>query len=313
MTYAVITSARNEEQFLDGLIASMAEQTALPTLWLVVIDNSEDSTLQIAEAAATTRAWMRVRVRRNAAGLGFDSKAAAVMEAYESLRNEPFDVVAFLDADIAFDPGYCQSILSSLAADNRLGVAGSGYREGSRRFYARRMANYANVPGGCQFFRRECFDAIGGYEPLPKGGIDTMANTRARMLGWRTAIVPGLFFRHRRPGARGGRGNLAASVLLGERAYLLGGHPLWESARVLTHMARKPPVIGAALELLGYWRAAIRRTKRPLPPDVVAFRRSEQWQRIVSAPSKLFAREPAVDPSPTPDESKYSPPADQRG
>ena len=50
--YIAITPARDEEQFLPGLIKSMAAQTRLPERWIVIDDGSADRTAQILDEAA---------------------------------------------------------------------------------------------------------------------------------------------------------------------------------------------------------------------------------------------------------------------
>ena len=50
--YIAITPARDEEQFLPGLLASMAAQTRLPERWIVIDDGSADGTAKILDDAA---------------------------------------------------------------------------------------------------------------------------------------------------------------------------------------------------------------------------------------------------------------------
>ena len=40
------------------------------------------------------------------------------------------------------------------------------------------------MSGACQIFRRECFEAVGGYVPIKGDAIDWIAVTAARMKGW---------------------------------------------------------------------------------------------------------------------------------
>jgi len=48
------------------------------------------------------------------------------------------------------------------------------------------------------FFRRHCFQDIGGYIPNNAGGIDWIAVTTARMKGWKTRSFREKFFFHYR-------------------------------------------------------------------------------------------------------------------
>ena len=56
--YIAITPARDEEQFLPGLITSMAAQTRLPERWIVIDDGSADGTAQILDDAAREHRWI---------------------------------------------------------------------------------------------------------------------------------------------------------------------------------------------------------------------------------------------------------------
>jgi len=44
-----------------------------------------------------------------------------------------------------------------------LGLVGTPYKETSGEVYDYRFVSSDHVSGACQVFRRECFEAIGGY------------------------------------------------------------------------------------------------------------------------------------------------------
>jgi len=76
-------------------------------------------------------------------------------------------------------------LLRKLSTDPRLGLVGTPFREGNF-VYDYRFTNIEHVSGACQLFRRECFEAIGGYRPIQAGGIDLVAVISARLHGWKT-------------------------------------------------------------------------------------------------------------------------------
>jgi hypothetical protein len=135
-----------------------------------------------------------------------------------------------------------------------------------------------HVPGGCQLFRRRCFEDVGGYIPNPAGGIDWIAVTTARMKGWRTRSFPQKRFHHYRPLGTAGKNGMAASFSYGEKDYYLGGSPLWQLFRV-AYRTTKRPLDGLAL-LVGYCWAAIRRVKRTVTHDLMRFHRREQMNKL---------------------------------
>ena len=115
-----------------------------------------------------------------------------------------------LDADISFDADYFEFLLNRLNENPNLGVAGTPFVENATH-YNYSFTNIEHVSGACQLFRKECFDAIGGYLPLKVGGIDLVAVITARMrgslakssdFGWWRAVFP-LPVSRNIPGARG--------------------------------------------------------------------------------------------------------------
>jgi poly-beta-1,6-N-acetyl-D-glucosamine synthase len=62
--------------------------------------------------------------------------------------------------------------------------------------------------------------------------------------------------------------------------YLLGSHPVWELFRTVYQTTRRPWLIGGLTLLAGYTSAMVRRLERPVSPELVAFRRKEQMQRL---------------------------------
>jgi hypothetical protein len=135
-----------------------------------------------------------------------------------------------------------------------------------------------HVAGGCQLFRRQCFQEVGGYIPNPAGGIDWIAVTTARMKGWRTRSFPQKRFHHYRALGTAGKSGVAASFSYGEKDYLLGGSLIWQLFRVV-YRATKQPIDGLAL-LFGYCWAAIRRIKRPISLELMRFHRREQLKKL---------------------------------
>ena len=78
------------------------------------------------------------------------------------------------------------------------------------------------------------------------------------------------------------RGTFKARFKTGTLDYALGGHPLWELFRTCYQMSKRPFIIGGLTLLSGYLWAFSTRAERPIPPELVKFRRSEQMQRLRS-------------------------------
>ena len=287
MKYVLITPAHNEERFIPKTLESIAAQTLLPERWIIVNDGSTDKTADIAADYAQRFPWIQVVHRSPRLDRHFGAKVHAFNAGLERVGSTHFDVIGNLDADISFDPGYLEFLMKKFAEDPRLGVAGTPFTEDGGYDTARDSFEGENhVAGGCQLFRRRCFEDVGGYTANPGGGVDWIAVTTARMKGWKTRSFPEKRFHHYRTLGTAGRSRVAASFSYGEKDYYLGGSPLWQLFRV-AYRATKQPVDGAAL-LAGYGWAAIRRTKRPVSRELMRFHRREQMKKLRNIFSTLL-------------------------
>ena len=216
----------------------------------------------------------------------FAGKVMAFNAGQELVKELSYRVIVNLDADITFDPEYFAFLLDKMAADERLGVVGTPYADDSTESHNYRLSSIEDVSGACQVFRRECFEAIGGYVPLKGGASDTVAVLTARMKGWKTrTFLEKTSFHHRKVGTAQ-CGPIRAIFNNGIRDYSQGNHPLWELFRSFYQMTRKPRIVrGFALES-GYLWALLRRTERPVSAEFIAFRQREQMQRL----GKAFSR-----------------------
>jgi glycosyltransferase involved in cell wall biosynthesis len=279
MKYVLITPAHNEEPFIEKTLASMVAQTILPELWVIVDDGSTDRTAEIVERYAARCPWIDLVRRPQRIDRSFAGKVCAFNSGLEQARSLEFDVIGNLDADLSFDPEYLEFLIGKFAEDPRLGVAGTPFTEDGGYDSARDSFEGENhVAGGCQLFRRRCFEDVGGYIPNPLGGIDWIAVTTARMKGWRTRSFPQKRFHHHRTLGTAGKSGVAASFLYGEKDYCLGGSPVWQLFRV-AYRATKRPIDGLAL-LSGYCWAAIKRMERPVSAELMRFHRREQLKKL---------------------------------
>jgi biofilm PGA synthesis N-glycosyltransferase PgaC len=277
--YVLITPARNEAQFLELTIKSVVAQTIRPLRWVIVSDGSTDGTDDIVKKYATQHPWIELVRRPERAQRHFAGKVLAFNEGWERVKQLPYSMIGNLDADTSFDPDYFEFLLTRFAENPRLGVGGTPFTEGQGT-YDFRFTSVEHVSGACQLFRRECFDAIGGYTPIEGGGIDLVAVTMARMRGWQTrTFTQRVYFHHRKMGSATNRG-LMLSLKWGQKDYRLGGHPLWQLFRCIYQMSKKPYIVGGALCLAGYYTAFLMRHSRSVSDEFASFRGKEQVQRL---------------------------------
>jgi biofilm PGA synthesis N-glycosyltransferase PgaC len=275
--YVLVTPARNEETYIEGTIKSVIAQTARPAKWVIVSDGSTDRTDAIVKRYAAEYSWIHLTRTPERAERHFAGKVHAFNAGLEQLRDVPFRLIGSLDADITFGPEYFEFLLTKLASDPRLGVVGTPFREGTVQ-YDYRFSRKEHVSGACQLFRRECFEAIGGYVPIKAGAIDLTAVVTARMKGWKTQTFTEMVCLHHRKMGTAKTNIVSAMFRSGYGDYRMGVHPLWQFLRSGYQATRRPVLIGGFLLMAGYAWAAVTRAPKPVSDEFVAFRRREQMQ-----------------------------------
>lgn len=287
--YVLITPARNEASFIELTIGSVLAQSERPIRWVIVSDGSTDGTDGIVQRYTFTHPWIELVRLTERAERNFAGKVLAINAGLSCVSGLPYEVVACLDADITFDPGYFSFLLEKIASCPALGVVGTPYKETTSEMYDYRYVGAEHVSGACQVFRRACFEAIGGYTPVRGGAIDTIATTTARMMGWKThSFTERACFHHRVVGTAE-HGRLSARFVLGQRDYAIGNHPLWEFFRCVYQATKRPFVMRGLAVGAGYAWALLRHESRPVSRELVQFRRNEQMHRLAKKLSSFFS------------------------
>jgi glycosyltransferase involved in cell wall biosynthesis len=287
-TYVLITPARNEAAFIETTIKSVIHQTVLPLKWVIVNDGSTDATANIVGGYLAKYSWIElvnlpVRKDRN-----FAAKVYAFNAGQERVKDLGYEVIGNLDADVSLDQDHFEFLLGKLLEDNRLGVTGTIFTEEGYSSETDSFEGQNHVSGQCQLFRRDCFEEIGGYVPNRAGGIDWIAVTTARMMGWTTRSFREKSFFHYRSLGTAERSLLASAFSYGEKDYYLGNHPLWELCRTAYRATKKPYVSGGLALLSGYLSAFLRKMERPVSDELIRFHRAEQMRKLKSIFRAMF-------------------------
>jgi len=279
-TYVLITPARNEAQFIDLTLKSVVAQTVRPLKWVIVSDGSTDGTDDIVNGYTKACPWIQLVRMPDRKERHFAGKVQAFNAGYACVRELNYQVIASLDADISFDEEYLSYLLRKLADDSQLGLVGTPFIDDESTTYDYRYVNIDHVSGACQVFRRECFEDIGGYTPVKGGGIDYLAVVTARMKGWRTRTFINKVCHHHRVMGTAENSQVHARFKNGIKDYVFGNHPLWQCFRTTYQMTRKPLIFGGVALMAGYIWGMVRRVNRPVSPQLVAFVRREQMERL---------------------------------
>jgi glycosyltransferase involved in cell wall biosynthesis len=276
----LITPARNEEALIEKTIESVIHQTMPPLKWVIVDDGSTDRTADIVGRYLLRYPWIEMVRRPQRRERTFAAKVHAFNAGYERVNTLQYQILGNLDADVSFEHDYLEFLLGKFSSDPHLGVAGTVFQEDGYSSERHSFEGHNHVAGGCQLFRKQCFDEINGFVPNRAGGVDWIAVTTARMMGWKTrSFREKSFFHHRHLGTAE-RSILSSFFSYGEKDYYLGGHPIWEIFRVGYRLIQQPYLFAGIALASGYCWAFVRRIPRPVSRELMAFHRKEQITKL---------------------------------
>lgn len=277
--YVLVTPAKNEEALIGTTIKSVVEQTIRPAEWVIVSDGSTDGTNAIVSAAAALHPWIRLVALPVRADRNFAAVVRATEAGVRAFNVLDYCYLGLLDSDLCFAPDYFEKVIEQFELFPQLGLAGGVVVDpGQNR--ANLPRNREDIPGATQFFRRRCYEALGGLLAIPEGGWDALTCARARMLGFETRLLTSLIVDHLKPRNVSEGGAIRRLSQMGVRDYALGYHPLFEAFKCLSRVPRSPVVLGGLAWWAGYCSAAFGRRARVVPADLIAFVRAEQVIRL---------------------------------
>lgn len=280
-SYVLVTPVRDEEATIGITIESVIRQTIQPKEWVIVSDQSKDRTDEIVKEYSTKHKFIRLLRLERRPGRNFGSVVFATEAGIAALTTKSYEFIGLLDADIRFAADYYEKITGRFSANPKLGMAGGVVIDcygGIRRRYGQSLRDIA---GAVQFFRRECFDAMGGLVALPEGGWDTITCVQARMNGFKTETFEDIEVDHLKPRNIGEGKLVQRTWQLGVREYAVGNHPLFEIVKCGYRCAKPPFIIGGLLRLAAYTTCCVSGRKRALSPEIIKYTRQEQLRRLL--------------------------------
>ena len=277
-SYVLITPAKNEGQFIRQVIESVVAQTRRPLRWIIVDDGSSDDTAKIVqEFVSRYRFILLVRLESNRKR-EFSSKAIAFNAGLEKVKDLRYSYIGNLDADITLNPDYFERVLEAFDQDPRLGITGGRVFTTVDGAFICRDNTIDSVGGAVQLFRAECFAAVGGYKPLPYGGIDAAAEITARARGWVVRKTYQNVYEHRKTGSA--HKPLRGRLNEGFKFHSLGYSVLFYFSRCAFRMLEPPRILGSLLSLSSFIVAHVRKYPVCLDGEVVAYLQTEQNAKL---------------------------------
>lgn len=287
-TYLLITTAYNEEPFIEGLVRSVVSQTVLPTLWIIVDDGSTDGTREELEQHAAPHSFIILLERPMTTKLGYLSKVESLNLALDHAGEYTVDFVGILDADVSLGPRYFEEVLRRFAASPELGLAGGSIFEKNGHGYRRHRVNRNSVSGAVQFYRAEVISHVTPFRPFEHGGEDAACEILTRAAGWRTQTFRDLRVYHHKPVGLGSRRtHIGKRFRKGMMFYDLGYDPIFLFARVTGRVWERPMLIGSLIEASGYLYRLLKGERPVLDRKAVRFLRDEQRRRLLRGRCKI--------------------------
>jgi glycosyltransferase involved in cell wall biosynthesis len=273
LSYVMVTPAKNEEDFLPGLIMSISGQNIRPIVWCIVDDCSDDHTSDIVKDAIQEHPWIRLIHFNKKHDYSLEDYYSAVCRAgfddvlgYCAQNGIGYDCIALSDADMTYPPDYFSRLLGYLSKNPKVGIVSGKLLNKDKKGNV--YSEFAVLPtinhphGTGRVWRREAFEATGGYE-LTKSP-DTVSNVMALLRGWDVKLVPEAECYHMR--------DICGKIDLwngyenkGLRDWFLGVNPLGavNTALKFIFISRpRRPVYKSIAYIHGYFGALLKGEKR---------------------------------------------------
>lgn len=277
-SYVLVTPVRDEAATIGRTIAAVLVQTVHPSEWVIVSDGSTDATNAIVRDYARHHPWIRLLELSQRRDRNFAAVVHGTEAGIRHLATRTYDFIGLLDADVVFQVDYFEKLIRRFEGNPALGLAGGLVVDiGTKKRLPR---NRFDVPGAVQFYRRECFEGLGGLCAIPEGGWDALSCAMARMGGFETELVTDLVVSHLKPRNSAEGGRIRRKWQMGRRDYALGYLFVFELMKCLGKLAEPPLVIGAMAWWIGYCQAMAVRRPRVVAHRIIAHLREEQRRRL---------------------------------
>ena len=162
MKIYIVIPAHNEQESIGKTLQSLVNQQLKPTQLVVVDDNSNDRTSEIANDFAQQHPWIQVIHKKST---DQHLPGAKIVEAfyagYQRLDQE-YDIICKFDADMVFEEDYLIKLSEHFRENNRLGmVAGQCYIQKNKQWTLENLNNNDHIRGSLKAYRKACFLEIG--------------------------------------------------------------------------------------------------------------------------------------------------------
>jgi glycosyltransferase involved in cell wall biosynthesis len=284
MKVSLVATVKDARPFLEEFLASVERQSRVPDEVVVVDGGSTDGTWEVLLEAA----WLQA----------FTEAGANIARGRNlAVRSATHDVIAVTDADCVLAPDWLERLLEPL--ERGADVSAGFYRPIAESFLEQ-CAAATSVPEEDEIgpgwmpssrslaFRREAFEAVGGYPEWLDVGEDMYLNHRLVESGVRMGLAPGAVVHWRirptlhatwRQYAGYASGDAAAGMYPNRHLARFGAYAFGLAA-LLGRRRWLLPVAAAAGAV--YAARPIRRALRRMPPDSPG-----RWTSFLGVPAMM--------------------------
>ncbi|EPR67468.1 glycosyltransferase family 2 protein [Cyclobacterium qasimii] len=211
---AIVTPAKNEAKNIPNLMKGMAGQTRKPDLWVFINDGSTDDTVSVFkeeqqkfEADFVDTEILLVDYEDEDKSYALGPKYSRIIKfglnkIYDHEKEERFDYVGILDADVVPEVAYYKTILDKFEGNPKLGIASAAKQQ--EDYGTEIITSYVNksfAPSGFRVWRRACLDQTDYTISVSQ---DSVSAAKAIMMGWKVQSFPELEVSLRQRGAKFG-------------------------------------------------------------------------------------------------------------
>ena len=279
MKYIIITPAYNEEKYIRYTLDSVVNQTIKPIQWIIVNDGSTDNTAKIVEEYTNKYDWIKL-INKSKSNYLFGQNVVKLF--YYGLENcsiKDYDYLMKLDADLDIDSeNYINYQLKKFSKEPKLGIcSGITYYYFNNKKIIEMHPKWRTT-GAMKFYRKECFENIGGLIPIL--GWDGIDEYKAMYRGWKTKTFFNLEVNHlgkikdiKR------KKKLGIFLRSGESYYIRGYSFIFVILKSLKYLINFHPFKGFCV-IWGYVCSFLRNKEKVVSKNEAKFVRKFQYKRI---------------------------------
>ena len=288
MEFIIITPAKNEERYIENTVQAVLRQTVKPKKWVIVDDGSEDDTAGIVARYIGKCDYLQIvkRDSRNEERWGGSKVVRAFYAGYDTIRDESFDFIVKLDADLTIPPNYFEEVIKCFEMNPRVGLCGGYCTVLAHGTYVNECYAEDHVRGAFKAYRRDCFQDIGGLKQIWSwDGIDESA---IRFYGWDLKVLP-LPVIHHRPTSK--------EYNLFRHSFKTGREMFKERVNLfslificLVNTPRKPAIVGSMLYMLGYLVSWLNREDKVIDKDLGDYINKDRYNKVLGKLRRIGQR-----------------------